>query len=141
MTFFPNKNIFHHCQVTALFVIFIMTSQRHGKNGATHKQNDIDHIWSNKPEHIAIVTTKDIYISDYLPIFGVRLYKRKRNENTKRHRYIVYRHYKNLDKNKFIQTLEDTPWDLAFVFDDTEDVFDTWYKLLNDVIDANALLK
>ena len=59
----------------------------------------------------------------------------------RRHKYIVYRDYKNLDKNKFIQTLEDTPWDLAFVFDDTEDVFDTWYKLLNDAIDANALLK
>ena len=112
------------------------------RSNSQAKRYSIDHIWSNKPEHIAIVITKDIYISDYLPIFGVRLYKRKRNENTKRrHKYIVYRDYKNLDKNKFIQTLEDTPWDLAFVFDDTEDVFDTWYKLLNDAIDANALLK
>ena len=62
--------------------------------------SSIDHIWSNKPEHIANVTTRDIYTSDHLPILGVRLYKRKLDENTKRHKYIVYRDYKHLDKKK-----------------------------------------
>ena len=99
----------------------------------------LDHIWSNKPERIANITSPDIYISDHLPVLAVRQYKTSLvsdKTNSKSHLYINYRNLKRLDPKKSIQILDETPWDSAFVFDDVEDVVDSWYMLLNEAINC-----
>ena len=50
------------------------------------------------------------------------------------HLYINYQNLKRLDPKKLMQILDETLWDSAFVFDDVEDVVDSWYMLLNEAI-------
>ena len=103
-----------------------------------------DHIWSNKPERIANVTSPDICISDHLPVLAVHQYKTSLvsdKTNSKSHLYINYPNLKRLDPKKLIQILDETSWDSAFVFDDVEDVVDSWCMLLNEAIYYFACLQ
>ena len=45
-----------------------------------------------------------------------------------------YRDIKGLNKEQFVSSLQEAPWDCAFVFEDTSDVVDAWYKVFNDII-------
>ena len=47
---------------------------------------------------------------------------------------------KNFNEKDFYHTLNETPWDTAFVFDDINDIADAWYCLFNNAIDENAPL-
>ncbi|KAL9968992.1 hypothetical protein ACROYT_G021146, partial [Oculina patagonica] len=101
----------------------------------------LDHIWSNKPERIVNIKCSEICISDHLPVLAVRLYKHCSPDNTKEHKYITYRNLKSLDHAKFIKTLEETPWDIAFLFDEIDDIVNAWYCLFNEAVNANVPLK
>ena len=47
---------------------------------------------------------------------------------------------KNFNEKDFCLTLNETPWDTAFIFDDINEITDAWYCLLNSVIDEHAQL-
>jgi len=85
------------------------------------------------------VTTRDICISDHLPILGVRLNNHKLKD-TKRQIHCLSRL-----QTPWLSQLHNDTWNyplwLTFVFEDTENGVETWYKLLNDAINTNAPLK
>ena len=47
---------------------------------------------------------------------------------------------KNFNEKDFCLTLDETPWDTAFIFDDINDITDAWYCLLNSALDEHAPL-
>ena len=100
----------------------------------------LDHIWSNKPDRVLNISCTDIGISDHLPTIGVRLYKQSIN-GPKSHKYITYRNLKNLNEKEFLKTLDETPWDSAFVFEDVDDIVDSWYCLFNEAVNIHMPLK
>ena len=93
----------------------------------------LDHIWSNKPDRVLNISCPNIGISDHLPTVGVRLYKQPLNAPSS-HKYIIYRSFKNLNESEFLESLNETPWYSAFVFEDVDDIVDAWYCLFNEVV-------
>ena len=52
----------------------------------------------------------------------MRLYKHCSPNKGHQHKSFCHRDFKNLDHAKFIEDLEEAPWDIAFLFDDVEDI-------------------
>jgi hypothetical protein len=100
----------------------------------------LDHIWSNKPDRVLNISCPNIGISDHLPTVGVRLYKQPLNAPSS-HNYIIYRSFKNVNESELLKSLNETPWDSAFVFEDVDDIVDAWYCLFNEVVNIHMPLK
>ena len=101
----------------------------------------LDHIWSNNLQFLHKVSTIDISISDHLPIQCLRPFKSPQVTNRQKHSTIIYWNMKNFNEKDFCLTLNETPWDTAFIFDDINDITDAWYCLLNSAIDEHAIRK
>lgn len=52
-----------------------------------------------------------------------------------------YQDIKCLDAQKFVDELNDAPQHTAFVFEDTDDVVDSWYKIFSDILDSQIPVK
>ena len=100
----------------------------------------LDHIWTTHPERMNNVCTITSGLSDHLPILGTRTYKRAKPK-VNEHTIITYRDFKKLDKEKLNASLKEAPWDSAFVFEDSNDVIDAWYKIFEDVVNAHLPIK
>lgn len=100
----------------------------------------LDHFWCTHPEQLNNVHVLNSGMSDHLPIIATRTYKRAR-QNRNEHFTITYRDIKSLDKEKFIASLSTAPWDCAFVFEDTNDVVDAWYKIFDGIVKEHLPLK
>ena len=48
---------------------------------------------------------------------------------------------KRLDAQKFVEELSDASWDSVFVFEDTDDIVDSWYKIFTVVLDSQIPVK
>ena len=79
-------------------------------------------------------------ISDHLPVIVNRRFKRSKN-NGDQHTTITYQDIKSLNKEQLVSSLHEALWDCAFVFEDPNDVVDTWYKIFNGIIDEHLPLK
>lgn len=99
----------------------------------------LDHIWSSHPERLHNVRTMSSGMSDHLPVIVNRNFLRSTNNGNQQ--TITYRDVKSLNKDQFISSLHEAPWDCAFVFQDPNDVFDAWYKIFNCIIDEYLPLK
>ncbi|MCU7801059.1 MAG: hypothetical protein KZQ70_13205, partial [gamma proteobacterium symbiont of Lucinoma myriamae] len=99
----------------------------------------IDHIYCNINENVTFVDVPKIGISDHFPIF----FTRKLNSHVPKtkHITITYRSFKNFDENKFISELQSVPWDLIPLFDETDDILETWTDLFLEVVDVNVPLR
>ena len=51
--------------------------------------------------------------------------------------YTQYRNMKRFDAKLFKETLMQTPWDSVFIFDDTDDLLDSWEKLFIDALEQH----
>ena len=100
----------------------------------------LDHIWSSHPEQLQGVRTVSSGNSDHLPVVATRHFRRVRN-NEGIHITITYRDIKSLNKEQFISSLYNAPWDCAFVFEDSNDVIDCWYNIFNDIVDEHLPFK
>ena len=100
----------------------------------------LDHIWCSHPERLNNVRVLSSGMSDHLPIIVTRTYKRVQ-QNKGGHTTITYRDIKSLNKEQFIASLKEAPWDCAFVFEDSEDVVNAWYDVFNDVVNKHLPLK
>ena len=80
-------------------------------------------------------------ISDHLPVIVTRKFTRCPKTNKDQHTTITYRDIKGLNKEQFVLSLQEAPWNCAFVFEDTNDVVDAWYEVFNDIIDEHLPLK
>jgi uncharacterized membrane protein len=74
-------------------------------------------------------------MSDHLPVFATRIYKRNKGPNNNSHHVINFRNMKQLDTGKLISALKNAPWDCVFLLEDIDEVLDTWYDIFNSVID------
>ena len=54
---------------------------------------------------------------------------------------IAYCDIKSLNREEFVSSLHEASWDCAFVFEDPNDVVDTWYKIFNGIIDEHLPLQ
>ena len=93
----------------------------------------LDHIWCSHPEHLNNISVIPSGMPDHLPIVATRKYNRTRSNNS-RFITISYRDIKNLDKEAFVESLKMAPWDCTFLFDDINDIVNTWYKIFKAVI-------
>ena len=48
---------------------------------------------------------------------------------------------KNMDENELLEEIRRVPWDLAYIFEDVDDLWDHWAKLYCQVLDKHAPLK
>ena len=78
-------------------------------------------------------------MSDHLPVIVNRKFLCSMNNGNQQ--TITYRDVKSLNKDQFISSLHEAPWDCAFVFEDPNDVVDAWYKIFNGIIDEYLPLK
>ena len=82
---------------------------------------------------------RDFGLPDHLPTFGVRCYKRKDlTRPRKGAKTITYCDMKRFDEEQFKSSIENTPLDSVFVFDDIDDILETWEKLFNDAVDTHC---
>ena len=51
---------------------------------------------------------------------------------------ITYRNMKGFNESSFIDTLKETPWDIASIFDTVDDMLDTCESLLNNALDSHC---
>lgn len=86
------------------------------------------------------VMTMSSRMSDHLPVIVNRKFIRSKN-NDNQHTSTTYRDIKSLNKEQFISSLHEAPWDCAFVFEDPNDVVDTWYEIFSGIIDEHLPLK
>ena len=99
----------------------------------------IDHIYCNTEVNINSVDVPQLGLSDHFPVFLTR----KMNCSTPKftHHTISYRSFKNFNEQTFKSDLQDAPWDLIKVFDDTNDVVDTWSHMFLSIVDKHLPLK
>lgn len=74
-------------------------------------------------------------------MFAVRRYKKAHihsSNSKKQHLSFEYRNLKSLDNQKFVKDLSEAPWDTAFVFDETDDIVDSWYGIFNSILDKHT---
>ena len=100
----------------------------------------LDHIYSNHSHRIHNIVCPVVGLADRLPLFAVRKYsnQRERPNARKINNCIQYRNMKRFDAELFKQTLMQTPWDSVFIFDDIDDMLDSWEKLFNDALEQHC---
>lgn len=100
----------------------------------------IDHIYTNTKENILEVMVPKIGLSDHFPIFLTRKVNGKSTKNNA-HKSIIYRSFQNFDTFKFLEDLEQIPWNTVHIFENIDDVLDAWTDLFISIVDKHAPLK
>lgn len=96
----------------------------------------LDHIYSNHPQRILYASTLNYGPSDHVPIFAVRNYNKKRpSRSMQKTQNIRYHDMKQFDENRFKEALSQAPWDTVFVFDEIDDLLDSWQSIFNSILD------
>ena len=99
----------------------------------------IDHIYTNCPENVKSITVPKIGLSDHFPISFTR---KMHNPTTKNNHYTIsYRSFKDFDEGTFINDLQSVPWDLIKLFDNTNDILETWTDLFLEAVNKNVPIK
>ena len=101
----------------------------------------LDPTYSNYSHRIQNIVCPVIGLADHLPLFAVRKHSNQRERpNVKRidNNCIQYRNMKRFDAELFKQTLMQTPWDSVGIFDQTDDVLDSWEKLFIDRLEQHC---
>ena len=97
--------------------------------------------YSNYSHRIQNIVYPVIGLADHLPLFALRKHSNQRERpNMKRinNNYTQYRNMKRFNAELFKQTLMQTPWDSVFIFDETDDVLDSWEKLSIDRLEQHC---
>ena len=94
----------------------------------------INVILTNKPRSFLASGVFDLGLSDHHLIYAV----------TRSHcprscpRTVIKRHFKNFDPELFCQDLSMVPFDVAYIFDDVDDISWAWSTLVSGVLDVHA---
>eukprot|EP00112_Aurelia_sp_Birch-Aquarium-sp1_P008427 Seg1927.10 transcript_id=Seg1927.10/GoldUCD/mRNA.D3Y31 product="hypothetical protein" protein_id=Seg1927.10/GoldUCD/D3Y31 len=90
----------------------------------------IDLILTSNESKVAKAGTSELSISDHKLVYSIIKLHRARQEP----RIITVKNYKNIDTGKLQKTMDSTPWWIGNIFEDVDDVWNTWELLYNDVI-------
>ena len=97
----------------------------------------IDMIATNKPELVRRSGVLPLGITDHSLVYVTLRLKRKRPPPTD----ITVRNYKQFNTENFKADMEQTPFYIASVFDDMDDILWAWNQLFRGVCDSHAPLK
>ena len=79
---------------------------------------------------------------DHLPLFAVRTYNNALERCTcnasKGNTFIQYCDIRRFSEEQFKLTLEQIPWDTVFVFDEIDDMLESWENLFNEALDLHC---
>jgi len=64
--------------------------------------------------------------------------KRRTRNASKGNTFIWYRDRKRFSEEQFKLTLEQTPWDTTFVFEEIDDILISWDNLFNEALDLHC---
>ena len=92
----------------------------------------IDHIYSNSPSNISSVTVPKVGLSDHYPIFITRKVNASLPKSS--HFTIKYRSFKNFNEEDFVHGFSSAPWDIIKVFEDPDDILETWSNVFLDML-------
>lgn len=96
----------------------------------------IDHFWTNERNAITHIDTF-VGISDHFGIAAsVNVGKIKCENQT-----VTYRDTKHFNPAKYAEDIANVPWQSCFIFDDLNDQYAHFCKLLDEIIDEHAPLK
>ena len=95
----------------------------------------LDHFYSSHPQYISHVVVPTVGISDHLPVFVCRRFRKVCHKS--QDIFIQYRRTKNINKSGLMTSLSYVPWDICFVFDDIDDSLFAFESLLKDVLDEH----
>lgn len=98
----------------------------------------IDHIFTSNPNKVRRVKVPKISLSDHFPICIVL---KDRFGLKHCHRSINYRPFSTLDQQQFLDDLSQCPWDSVNDQEDVDQSLETWYNLLQSVVDKHLPLK
>ena len=87
-------------------------------------QTCLDYVWVTHSDRITAVQTKIIGLSDHLSTIFHRKYNKNDTKEPSNHRSFTYRDFRHLDVQAFVQSLNEAPWDTAFIFNDIDDIYD-----------------
>jgi len=75
-------------------------------------------------------------------LFAVRTYNnalvRRTRNGSKGNTFTRYRDTKSFSEEQFKLTLEQTPWDTTFVFEEIDDILISWENLFNEALDLHC---
>ena len=85
----------------------------------------IDLILTSNPERFALSGTMKVGLNDHDLIYTIRKQKIARPPP----KVIEYRSMKGFDKDCYVADLGKIPWDSAYIYDDTDDIYEHWHRL------------
>ena len=94
----------------------------------------IDHIISSTPEMIEETKCLELGISDHMLVYVSLATKVKRPSP----KIINARTYSKFNSEHFRKDIEEAPWSVCSVFDDTDDVYWAWGHLFNNICERHA---
>ena len=94
----------------------------------------IDHIISSKPEMIKETKCLELGISDHMLVYVSLTTKVKRPLP----KIINARTYSKFNSEHFRKDIEEAPWLVCSVFNDTDDVYWAWSHLFNNICERHA---
>lgn len=97
----------------------------------------IDVIATNKSELVRRTGVLPLDVTDHSLVYATLKLKRKRPPPT----VITVRNFKQFNAETFKADMEQTPFYIASVFDDMDDILWAWNQLLRGVCDSHAPLK
>lgn len=100
----------------------------------------IDHIYTTNTEKILNVSVPSFAVSDHNPVCCVvstRLGKQKRRHHTK----IIYRSFRNFEKDKFLNDLQMTPFHEVYNYTCPDAALSVWLQLFLGVLNKHAPLR
>ena len=93
---------------------------------------------TNAPKRIQNIACLDVGLSDFhdLILFSTKQHVPKRTT-----RFITYRSYKKFDEKSYENDLQQIPFHGAEIFDDVDDMYFVYHKLMSDIMDEHDPLK
>lgn len=99
----------------------------------------IDHIYCNMPANISSIKIPKLGLSDHFPIFFTR--KLNFSQTKSSHHTISYRSFKGFNETEFTYDLKNAPWNVIKVFENTDDILDTWTSMYLEIVDKHLPLR
>ena len=97
----------------------------------------IDLIYVSDPSSIIQSDVIPLGISDHFGISVSNASSKRRNSN-QQHLHITYHDLKAFDEKKFLSDVEAAPWHLIDLFDDIDEKLDTFYQIIEQLINWHA---
>ena len=94
----------------------------------------IDHIFTNKPDIITNHGVLHVCISDHGLIYAIH----KHNTPKTDPKVIESRQFKNVDSDAFIDDIKETPFHLASLLDDPNEMWLVWKSLFLEIANKHA---